>query len=175
MREEDPPQVMDGPLVKMSTRRFDSLRALPRDDSQLVMSDLRPMVLSGGADPQGGNFVEDAMLYPFARIVPDASLLLYFEIYHLGLGRDGRGRYLIEYEVQRRTEGEGIRGLFGGADEQSTSTKTTYTTNTRSTEEFILLDLGEWKTGREGRLNIIVRVTDETTGQQAERLISFEV
>lgn len=166
---------LPGPLVREQRARHESLRRLSPDETRIEMSDLRPMVLPREAGLQGSNLDEAAVLYPFDQLAPGTPLLLYFEAYHLRYGTDDQTRYTVEYEVQRRTERGGLARLFRSAQERSTATQTTYSSQKRSVEEYILLDLGEWEQGREGQIRIVVRLTDETTGQEVERAVQFEV
>lgn len=160
--------------LRVATRRLDTLSALRATPDQLEMSDLKP--LRTGADFMArGASLDAATPYPFARIAPDASLLLYFELYHLGLTDDAQTRYTVEYDVMRRTERGRLARLFRGDKEDRTTARTTYEGDSRTAREQILIDLSEWQDEQSGTLTITVRVTDEVTGQQVERSIDFEV
>lgn len=159
-----------GKQLRVATHRVDTLAALDTNERQLEMSDLRPML----PDDERGAGAAMAP-YPFETIAPEASLLLYFELYHLGFGGDDRTQYTVEYDVQRRTQRGGLARLFRGDDEQRTTASTTYEGNSRTSEEQILIDLSDWENDRAGEIIVTVRVTDETTGQQAERNIAFDV
>ncbi len=164
-----------GPLVRAGQRRLDSLRRLAPDRGRLEMSDLRPMVLPEEADLQSGNLAEAAVLYPFAEVAPHTPLLFYFEVYHLRYDADDRTRYTVEYEVRRRTEQGTLARLLRPSQDKSTATQVTYAGRSSRAEEYILLELDKWGQGKKGDITIVVRVTDETTGQQVERPIAFEV
>ncbi len=56
---------------------------------------------------------------------------------------------------------------------KQSSAQTSYTGSTRKAEEFIALDLSD--VGRGRRLDIVVRVTDEVTGQTMERKAGFGI
>jgi len=64
---------------------------------------------------------------------------------------------------------EGREGSVRGA--ACTSAQSPYTGASRKAEEFIALDLSEIGSAR--AIEIVVRVTDETTGQTVERAIPF--
>lgn len=159
-----------GPRIQTAVFRVDSLQALTNDPALLEVSDLKPVVASATLrDPA------EAIPYPFARITPSASLGLYFEIYHLGYGDDDQARYTVTYDVQRRTQRGALRQLFQGDDVRRTTTSAAQTAATRTTQEFILLDLTDWPPGTEGEITVSVTVTDEITGQQVERALTFEL
>ncbi len=159
-----------GPKTKVATFREDSLQALASDDRILEMSDLRAMTLPEGV-PQT-QLAQRGIPYPFRTLSPGTPLGLYFEVYHLAIGgSNDQTRYTVEYEVERRTERGKLVKLFRGDDEQRTTARTTYEGQRRTAEEYILLDLSEWN--GDGRLQVTVRITDERTGQQVERDVSF--
>ena len=61
-------------------------------------------------------------------------------------------------------------------DLQVTTTQTTYTGSSRQTEEYIFLDQSQWSmdgSGDPDRLEIVVRVTDQNTGQETQRSVRF--
>lgn len=157
------------------TMRIDSLRALSSDPQQLEMSDLRPMVVSGDQAISETNPTEMATPYPFSTLSTEASLLLYFEVYHLGFNAEEQTEYEIAYEVAREGEDDGFLGLFGGEEMHRTETTSTYTGNSRRTSEVILLDWSDVASGSAQPVTITVRVTDETSGQDVERSIDFQV
>ena len=162
-----------GPLVRAHRQRIDSLSRLTSNAARLEMSDLRPMVLPDERVLQDGALAEAAVLYPFERLASETPLLLYFEVYHLQFDAEGRTRYTVEYEVQRRTERGGLAGLVRPDEENSTATRATYTSQQSRAEEYILLNLGGRESGQRGSVTIVVRVTDEATGQQVERSLTF--
>lgn len=166
--------VRQGPLVRRTVRRVDSLTALPTD--RLAMSDLRPVSLleeqlAGIARPAEET---RAHVYLSDTLAAGTPLALYFEVYNLTYGPDDQTRYTVAYEVQRRTERGGIAGFFRGDREARTSTEATYASDARRAEEFILLNL-EQEHAESGVVGITVRITDEVTKQQVERFISFEI
>ncbi len=167
-----------GLRVRIQTAQVDSLQALSAAEGKLVMSDLRPMLVSEEVlSLLHGPRAEEAMrrlAYPYEKILPGAPLALYFEVYHLTYGADDRTHYTVEYEVYRRTEHGGLVGLFRGDEEQRTSTEAVYTGRSRKDDVFIMIDLGEGvEEGSE--IVVTVRVTDETTEQQVGRFLRFEV
>lgn len=159
-----------GPKVKMATERRDSLQALPRDESTLVMSDVRAMVL-----PDGQTTLESAIPYPFSSVTPTTSLALYFEVYHLPFSANDRTEYTVEYEIKGQKDRGKIAEFFLGDKEERTTVETTHQGSSRKAEEYIVLDLSEWE-GQEGTdITVTVRITDETSGQQVERGIAFRL
>ena len=159
--------------LRVATHRIDTLAALNAAPDRLEMSDLKPMVPDESFVT--GDTPLEAAPYPFDQIAPDASLMLYFELYHLGFTGEDRTRYTVAYDVTRRTERGRISGLFRGDKEDRTTASTTYEGSSRTTEEQILIDLSDWEAESPGALTVTVRVTDEVTGQQVARSISFDV
>ena len=172
---EEGRNVHTGRRTHLRTYKIDSLRALSARETRLEMSDLKPMRVPEEEGRPVSALIEAATPYPYADIDAGTPLLLRFEVYHLTWGPDDETRYTVEYEVQRRTERGGLRGLFQGDKEQRTSTQTTYTGQSRKVEEYILLDPSNFETDEEGQITITVRVTDENTGQTQERVLSFDV
>ena len=173
-------QAGSGPRVRLTTAQADSMTALPPASGGLAMSDLRPMLLPPrlvGKLAQGQALRKQTrpLAYPFEKILPGAPLALYFEAYHLGFGAEDRTRYTVEYDIYRRTEAGGLRGLFGGDDEQRTTTQATYNGSTSTTHEVIMLDLSEVEVEAGSELVVTVRVTDEVLGKTQERSVRFTV
>ena len=169
-----------GPRVRLTTVRADSMAALAPESGGLAMSDLRPMLLPPhliGALPVGKALrsATRRLAYPFDKILPSAPLALYFEVYHLAFGTEDRTRYTVEYEVYRRSEAGGLRGLFGRDEEQRTATEATYVSTRRTAHEVILLDLSDAQVQSGSELVVTVRVTDEVTKKTQERSVAFEV
>ena len=161
-RATQPPR--PGPLLKITSIRFDSLQALNADPSVLEMSDLLPLWY----DP-AQNDTLPGRPYPFARLTRDVPLALYFEIYHLTFGADDRTHYEVSYEVRRREEG----GLLRRDREVQTTSRTVYEGTDRTAREYIVLDLQDWKKARS--VEVVVRVRDLISGQEVARTIAFEV
>jgi hypothetical protein len=135
------------------------------------MSDLKLLTV-----PQDATIPsEEAVPYPFRRLEAGQPLALFFEIYHLVYNEDDRTRYTVSYQIERRQEQDGLSGLLGGDDREKTTTRTTNEGSSRRRKEYILLELGNLLDEKEGRLNVTVRVTDETSGQTVTRSLSFEV
>lgn len=159
-----------GPVVKREVVLLDSLQALQAGGEALEMSDLKPLLL----EEDDGAPVIDAQMatpYPFRRVTNELPLALYFELYGLTFGADDRVHYTVEYEVERE-QGGALRFLRRGGDE-TTSARTSYTASSRQTDELVLLDLAAWD--GTGALQVTIRVTDETTGQQVERSLDFNL
>ncbi len=162
LSEEKP--VKPGPRVKIGTQRIDSLQSLHAEGLELEMSDLKPLVT------QPDLSLEQAEAYASPRISNQTPLALYFEIYNLTFDQDDNTKYSIEYEVVR----EQSRRFFnfktlGGVS----SARTTNTGTSRTAKEFIIPDLYEM-TGK-GRLEIIIHITDLTSGSKKSRSIAFEL
>ena len=164
--EEQPDALVPGARLKLKVQRLDTLQALRSQGRTLEMSDLKPLLHAeeGPAEPDSP--------YPFAYLTPATPLALYFELYHLTYGTDDQTQYTIEYEVVHRKKG-GLLRLPGRRDDQRTGAKTTYFGVSRTAREYIALDLSVWQ-GR-GSIDITIRATDETTGAQVARTITFEM
>lgn len=158
-----------GPKVKVATTQQDSLRPLDPNESTLEMSDLKPVAfLNGKLDPA------EAMVYPFGDVRPNTQLGFYFEVYNLPFSADDQTEYTVAYEVEGRKERGAIAGALLGENGKRTTVETTRQGSSRTAEEYILLDLGDWE-GEEGSsLDVTVRVKDETSGMKVERSIEFD-
>jgi GWxTD domain-containing protein len=159
-----------GMRVKATTYHADTLQALSSDERILEMSDIKPMaVLDADNMAPTDAMLDAAVLYPFNEIQSTTPLFLYFEVYHLNYDTDDRTRYTIAYEVVHHTDG----GLFRKDKKDRIAASTEYTGSSRTTPEYLLLDLADWE--GEGTLDVTVRITDEVTGQQVERTLSFQL
>ena len=106
-------------------------------------------------------------------MTPDVRLGLQFEVYHLTFGADDRTRYTIAYELERE-EDVAFRSRRRQAPESKIITASSeYRGDTTREEQVIVLDLSDWDVP--GRLRILVRVTDENTGQQVARTLDFDL
>ncbi|MFQ5568100.1 MAG: GWxTD domain-containing protein [Rhodothermales bacterium] len=153
--------------VRRGVFRADSLQALQSRPDVLEMSDLVPVVASEGMDLDGDDGRPALSPYPFSTFSRGDSLGLYFEVYHLAFGADDRTRFFVEYEVRRREAG-GLFRLF--QDRQTrTSARTRYAGRTRTAREWIGLALEEGDKAAD--VEVVVRVTDETTHQVTERSV----
>lgn len=174
VHDEEGRRVTPGALLKLQSMRIDSLQALRGDGAVLEMSDLKPVwagslpeaaaepSLAAGGDP-----------YPYPAITPGDSLILVFEIYHLRPAADGRVHYSVSYDVARRSEQGWLR--MPGRDRRGgqTSTRTVGTGRNRTQQEYIFMDLAQWR--GEGELQITVTARDETSGQQVVRTLRFDL
>ena len=162
-------------FVRSGVHRIDSLRALPSDPGTLVLSDPVPLrarrllEVDRVRDEKGFAIAP----YPYDHVTPEMELALYVEAYHLNYGPDDRTRYSVAYEVERQTEKDGIAGWFGGTDEKVTTQSSTYEGTSRTAQEWVAFRLSRYNEA--SRLRISVRVTDEVSGQRAERTVTFEV
>ena len=157
--------VSQGTYLRTGVERLDGLRPLRSDPLALEMSDLKPINLDEDAATliQQADEAGEAMTpYPFASLTPATPLGLYFEVYHLTFGDDDRVHYTVEYEVV---------GAPAGRRVTLTSAQSPYDGPSRKAEEFLALDLSE--IGSVRAIEIVVRVTDDTTGQTVERTIPF--
>jgi len=162
-----------GPRVKMTTYRVDSLRALNPDTRNLEMSDLKPLIVRGDRIAMDLSEARTAVPYPYAAITPQTPLALYFEVYHLNFGGDDRTHYTVQYEMIRTRQQR--KGLFlkKRTNETSTSAGSAYSGDHRTAPEVVVLDLNGWEDS--GELEIRVRISDDVTGQQAERSLNFSL
>lgn len=140
-----------GALLKIGTRRLDSLSALHGQGERLEISDLKPVVPNTETP------------YPYEMIDPAAPADLYFELYNLHYGPDDLTDYTIEYEVSRqdRRTGRAIRVESSSAGEE------------RNTRERIAIELGDAEMGE--RVHLSVRAIDNVTGESVERSLSFRL
>ena len=156
------------PRIKLGALRIDTLQALSDNPYSLEMSDLKPLLL-----PAPEAVLEEAFPYPYAGLTPDTPLALTFDVYHLTFGPDDQTHYSIAYQVARNATNGGLLHVLRGPSEHRTTTKSQATSDSRTAQETILLDLTGWE--GTGRLDITVTVTDETTGQQSRRSLSFQM
>lgn len=155
--------VEPGARLKVNTVYVDTLQALNGHGRQLEMSDLKVLLPTPPGDVEGGT------PYPFQHLTPARPLALYFELYHLTFGADDETRYTVEYEVARRPPpGKLLRRRTGDAQ---TTARTSYSGDSRIAREYVVLDLRAWE--NESAIDVTVRVTDEVTGQQVTRTVSF--
>lgn len=163
-----------GPLVHVTRTETEFQSALSSDPSKLEMSDLRFLSVPEGKPPVPKS--PDALrqrVIPFDQVRADRRLALNFELYHLLFNENDRTRYTVEYSVRHEAEADGLPGLFGGTEAQTTSTETTYEGTSRRTDEHILLELGKVQPDSPTPVTVTVRVTDEMSGQTVERNVSF--
>lgn len=159
------------PLVKRSVRQLGPQSPLGQaDGAALLMSDLMPTQFEQGEAP----VKENLSPYPFSTLDADEQISIYFELYNLALNKQGRSKYAVEYTVVRPKENDGLFfGLFGGDDQEETRTKVIHQGDSSREEEFVQIDLSEWKDVKEGNLSISVQVTDQVAGKKAQRSIVF--
>ncbi|MFB6099070.1 MAG: hypothetical protein ABEK84_08180, partial [Salinibacter sp.] len=134
-------------------------------------SDLRPVVLPEEAVPRPKN----ARPYPFETVTLGTPIALYFEIYHLSLGDDGRTTYTVEYRVEGQADRGAIAAFFLGKETRETVVSSTYEGTSRTSKELIRLDVGNWNLKTKTTATVTVRVIEKATGQQVERSIQFQL
>ena len=159
--------VDQGAYLQTGIERLDGLAPLRSDPQTLEMSDLKPIHLGEGAATlvqRAGDEAGAPTPYPFATLTPQTPLGLYFEVYRLAFGEDDQTRYTIAYQVVSDPDSRRL---------EQTLAQSTHTGSTRKSEEFIALDLSDIGAARD--IEIVVRVTDEVTGQTVERSIPFRV
>ncbi|MFK7848162.1 MAG: GWxTD domain-containing protein [Rhodothermales bacterium] len=162
LNNEDP--VKPGARVKIGTHRIDSLQALHAEGLALEMSDLKPLITLADFSLDG------AQAYASPQISNKTPLALYFEIYNLTFDQDDNTQYSIEYEVVRE---QGRRFFNFRTPEGVSSARITNTGNSRAAKEFIIPELYEMD--GKGKLEIIIHVTDLTSGAKKSRSIEFEL
>jgi GWxTD domain-containing protein len=162
-----------GRRVGFETYQSSLLQPLPADASELVVSDLRPVLLPEHSD--GSYEFDRAIPYPFRTVTGDTPLALYFEVYHLGYNSDDQTHYTVEYAVERRRQGGGFVSLFRSGDRERTTITTTMQGTSRTAEEHIVIDLGAWDVEQQADLTVTVRVIDETTDAAVERAVDFRL
>ena len=136
--------------VRTATVWVDSLQALDHSGRAIEMSDLKP-VLQEGEDT--------SRPYPFNEIGGDATLGLYFEVYHLNFDRSDQTRYTITYEITA------ARG------QQASSVTSSYRGESRIARERISLDLSEFA----GDVTVQVTVQDDVGGGEVSRTLDISV
>jgi hypothetical protein len=163
-------QMQMGKHLRRTTARTDSLMPL-RAGGTVEMSDLHVLVAPTN-ESAAEAFGADGVPYPFDRLTPTTPVRLAFEVYHLTFGADDRTRYIVTYEVERRTR-RGWTRFFRSDDATRTATAAVYRGTSRRTDELIELDLTEFAADRPQDLRITVRVTDEISNRSVERSVDF--
>lgn len=163
-----------GSLLGRHTQRYGTFTALRNDPNVLEMSDVKLLTVPAQKSETAFN-PDDAIPYPFYQVSPAQPLAISFELYHLGLDENERSEYTITYRAERTSESGGIADLFGGEDGEKTATRTTYQGNSRSSEEYILLDTENLAGDEPRNVDVVVTAIDEVTGQEVTRTISFRM
>ena len=153
-------------VLKVGVQHMRDVDPLSVEPGLLEMSDLKPVYLGDDlAFFALRDNDEDTRppAYPFTTITSETPLGLYFEVYELFYGAGDQARFTVEYEVSNDARRR--------RDRKTTSATTSYTVESRTAREFIAIDLSEYN--NEGPILIRLKVTDETSGQQVERDVSF--
>lgn len=163
------------PRVRLHSWHSGAMHALGADPSTLEMSDLKPVRLPETAPltPEAADSL--GVPFPHQRLAADEELVLYFEVYHLAYGADDRTHYRIRYEVEQQDGAPpALLRLWQEPDAPTrTAATTSFVGTERTVREMLLMDLEE--VPPEGTVTVKVVVTDETTGQTAERAMTFEL
>ncbi|GAB5518288.1 MAG: hypothetical protein RhofKO_05390 [Rhodothermales bacterium] len=159
---EDEGRLEPGVQLGVGVQRIDTLQALHGAGQRLEMSDLKPVRY------QPDQLLESADPYPHAQWHAEDELALYFEVYHLAFTANDETSYTIAYEVSRPGR---KRLLAGRGADQLTTTAVSYQGQQRTAQEYVAVDIADWN--GQGELNITIRVTDEVTGEQVSRDITF--
>ena len=163
---EQPDARLPGATLKIGTLSVDSLKALHHEGRRLEMSDLKPLLAAPG------DALEAATPFSGTRLAPDTPLALYFELYHLTFAADDQTHYTIEYTITGK-QGRGMLGLRKPRDGESVGARSSYTSTSRTAQRYVMLDLSTWQ--EQGEIDITLRATDETTGQEIARTLSFVI
>jgi len=164
-----------GTLLRRATVRADTLSPISTDPESLAVSDVVPVVLSAvkeGVPRPSGESGLPGVPIASRTVEPGRPLGLYFEVYHLAMGESDRTRYTIEYTAYRKTDRGALERLFQDAEEVKTSARFTYSGSSRRTTEVLRVGFDRWP-DEAGPLLLRVEVTDEVTGQEVGRSISF--
>ncbi len=153
-------------MVGIAVARLDSLERLGQNRRFLEMSDLKPILVDRSTGVDGPAF-------PGGVLTPDALLGLQFEIYHLTFGADDQTSYTIAYEIEREEDVAFRTRQRQDPASQTIKASSRYAGTTTRERQTIVLDFSDWDSP--GRLRILVRVTDDNTGQQAVRMLDFDL
>ena len=163
--KDKPGALLPGATLKVATQRIDSMQALHSQGQRLEMSDIKPLLLDADLT------VDNATPYPYSRLTSQTPLALYFELYHLTFGSDDQTHYSVEYSVALKKK-RGLLSLRTPRDAEQVGAKSSYTGESRVAREYIVLDLGTWQD--KGEIELTLRATDEITGDEIERTITFD-
>ena len=144
-----------GARLKIAVHTLDSLQALNAGGLDLEMSDLKPVTLGTNLSPQAG------APYALASLPPATPIALYFEVYHLAFDEDDQTRYTVAYEV----------APYGKQENAETRASTSFSGDSRTARDYIIPDLSSEDINK--GVEITLRITDEVTGRQISRSISF--
>ncbi|MFC1724962.1 GWxTD domain-containing protein [candidate division KSB1 bacterium] len=110
--------------------------------------------------------------YPFFEVSRKGHIFIYYEIYNLTPGKNGRTRYDITYEIKLLEDKESIwRKLFKGRGmKESISFDKKETGNKIDTFDYTSFDLSKL---RIGKYELKVKVKDKVSGKEVEKTDSF--
>lgn len=164
----------EGP-ISFVTRKKRTLPALSSEPSAIEVSDVVPLRVPQQGRPLPGSVSEARQrVIPYKVVSRERPIALGFQIYRLTFGADDRTRYTVEYDVSTQELREGFFGWLGQTEGARTSTSSTYSGTSRRTTEYILLELSDsFDLPDRAEVEITVRVTDEVSGQTADRSISL--
>lgn len=132
---------------------LDQLQPLRGDRISLEMSDLKPLRL------QSSDTFDGAIPYVDQKISPDTPFGLYFEIYFLQFNENDQTNYTVEYALS-------------GNKQPPIATSFEYEGDDAMVREFIVVDIGRWKTP--GPFSLTLKVTDHNANTSVSRSVDFE-
>lgn len=159
-------------LIRRSIYRLDSLQALSSDPTVLEMSDLQITLVP--SSPQTAS-LDELKVNPFRYLGPGQGFGVYFEVYNLVFGEEDQAEYRVEYTFRQKAEDGGWTRLRDADDVRTTATGGVYTSNSRRTREFVLVEPEQLSSVDGSRqLEFLVRVTDLTTSKTVQRSVRFD-
>ena len=133
----------------------------------LSMSSVLPAYAISGEAPT--LYIEPNPTGFFAQQQP---VHLYFEVYNLTLGPDGKAHYTVEYTLTPEKPRRKFLGLFGGGDEVALSIKAEQESTDPSPLERAELDVTRVAAGR---YTLTVTVADVRAGRSVQRSLPIEL
>ncbi len=115
-------------------------------------------------------------MYPFSTLNRAKAVFVYFEIYHLEKGPDGKTHYRIEYSVHPRKK-KGVLALVSRLNPFKRNRGSISITDLREgvdTEEVFWIQL-DFSQLEQDQYDLIVKVTDVNTGKTKESKIEFKL
>ena len=156
------------------------VRPFPPDSLELSDLELAYQVSEGTRKDQ---FYKDGLRilpYTFRQHARNVPVTIYYEIYNLQLGDDGRSSYRISYEVTSLLRRENafkkllhaIGGIFGMGKAGTVASSYTRSGNSRTEKEYLSLDIHKMPPGI---IQLAVTVEDLLSGQKATSRTQLEI